>query len=121
MYPITIIGLGAGDLAQLSVGVYRKLKAASLIIARTAEHPAIQELKTEGVQMESFDHLYEENDAFEAVYEQIVEALILRSETEEVTYAVPGHPLVAEQTVQLLVEKERKGLVQLNIVGGAVF
>lgn len=121
MYPITIIGLGAGDLAQLSVGVYRKLKAASLIIARTAEHPAIQELKTEGVQMESFDHLYEENDAFEAVYEQIVEALILRSETEEVTYAVPGHPLVAEQTVQLLVEKERKGLVQLNIVGGSSF
>lgn len=121
MYPITIIGLGAGDLEQLSIGVYRRLKAASLILARTEEHPAIQELKEEGIEIESFDHVYEENDAFEAVYEKIVEALVLRSEKEEVVYVVPGHPLVAEQTVQLLVDKERNGIVRLNIVGGNSF
>lgn len=121
MYPITIIGLGAGSLEQLSVGVYRKLKETSLIMARTEEHPAIQELKEEGIQMESFDYLYEKNDAFEAVYEQIVEALLKRSQKEEVTYVVPGHPLVAERTVQLLVEKEKDGIVSLNIVGGNSF
>lgn len=121
MYPITVIGLGAGDLEQLSVGTYRKLKETALILARTEEHPAIQELKAEGVQMESFDSLYEQNDTFEAVYEQIVESLLKRSEREAVTYVVPGHPLVAEQTVQLLVEKERAGIVELNIVGGNSF
>ena len=121
MYPITIIGLGAGDLAQLSVGVYRKLKAASLIMARTVEHPVIGELKEEGIRMESFDSLYEANDTFEAVYEQIVEVLIERSHTEEVTYVVPGHPLVAERTVQLLIEKEKAGIVTLSIAGGNSF
>lgn len=121
MYPITIIGLGAGDLAQLSVGVYRKLKETPLIMARTAEHPVIEELKEEGVKMESFDAVYEENDTFEAVYEEIVNALLARSQREAVTYVVPGHPLVAEKTVQLLVEKEKAGIVELNIVGGNSF
>ena len=38
-----------------------------------------------------------------------------------VTYVVPGHPLVAERTVQLLIEKEREGIVQLEIAGGNSF
>lgn len=121
MYTITVIGIGAGNLEQLSVGTYRKIKASPLMVARTERHPVIQELKEEGIQMESFDNLYERNDTFENVYEQIVEALLLRSQEEQVTYVVPGHPLVAEQTVQLLIEKELAGLVKLNIVGGNSF
>ena len=38
-----------------------------------------------------------------------------------VTYVVPGHPLVAERTVQLLAGKEREGLIKLNIAGGNSF
>lgn len=121
MHIITVVGLGAGDLEQLSVGTYRKLKEASLMIARTEQHPVIQELKEEGIQIESFDDFYERNDSFENVYAQIVEALLQRSEKEEITYIVPGHPLVAEETVQLLIEKEAAGLVKLNIVGGNSF
>ncbi|MBO1911754.1 hypothetical protein J4G37_44080, partial [Microvirga sp. 3-52] len=37
------------------------------------------------------------------------------------TYVVPGHPLVAEKTIQLLVEKERQGIVKLDIAGGNSF
>lgn len=121
MYPITIIGLGAGDLEQLSVGVYRTLKEAPFIVARTDQHPVIQALRNEGIQMDSFDALYEQHDAFEAVYEGIVDTLIEQSESGPVTYAVPGHPLVAERTVQLLIEKEEAGIVTLNIVGGSSF
>ncbi len=121
MHPITIIGLGAGDLDQLSVGVYRKIKEASFIMARTDRHPVIQELESEGIQLESFDRIYEQHDAFEAVYEAIVETLIQKSKKNEVTYVVPGHPLVAEKTVQLLIEEEAKGTVSLNIVGGNSF
>ena len=40
---------------------------------------------------------------------------------QPVTYVVPGHPLVAEKTVQLLVEKEREGIVKLDIAGGNSF
>lgn len=121
MYPITIIGLGASDIDQLSVGIYRKMKEASYIIARTKEHPVVAQLKEEQIDMDSFDAIYEQHDAFDAVYETIVERLIALSEERHVTYAVPGHPLVAERTVQLLIEKEREGLIQLNIIGGNSF
>ncbi|WP_342513940.1 nucleoside triphosphate pyrophosphohydrolase [Sporosarcina sp. FSL K6-1522] len=121
MHPLTIIGLGAGDLDQLALGTYRQLKAANFIIARTDQHPAIEELRAEGVTITSFDAIYEKHDAFQQVYEEIVEELVRMCAEHPVTYVVPGHPLVAEQTVQLLVEKERAGLVNLTIAGGNSF
>lgn len=121
MHTLTIIGLGAGDLDQLSLGVYRQLKKAETIVVRTDQHPAVAELRAEGISIASFDELYETYDSFQQVYEEIVEQLVKMCEGKPITYAVPGHPLVAEQTVQLLVEKERKGLIKLNIAGGNSF
>ncbi|MGN7410530.1 nucleoside triphosphate pyrophosphohydrolase [Sporosarcina sp. SAFN-010] len=121
MYPITIVGLGSGELDQLSVGVYRKLKAAQTLIVRTDQHPAVDELKAEGVQMTSFDSVYESQDAFEAVYDEIVAKLLVMAKEKPVTYAVPGHPLVAERTVQLLIEQEKEGQAVLDIAGGNSF
>ncbi|BAQ09505.1 protein containing tetrapyrrole [Bacillus sp. OxB-1] len=121
MNRITIIGLGAGELEQLSIGTYRKLKEADTIVARTDQHPAVAELKAEGVELESFDGIYERNAAFEGVYEQIVEELLRMASDRPVTYVVPGHPLVAERTVQLLIERENAGETSLDIVGGNSF
>lgn len=118
---ITVIGLGAGGLEQLPLGVYRKLKEAQRVVLRTEQHPVVQELRAEGLQMESFDAVYEANDAFEDVYEEIAGKLLEMSGEGAVTYAVPGHPLVAERTVQLLIEKEREGSVELTIAGGSSF
>jgi len=56
--------------------------------------------------VESFDEVYVTEPSFEAVYEKITE--LLRRELQkgsEVIYAVPGHPMVAEKTVQLIGEK----------------
>ncbi|MDW0111349.1 bifunctional methyltransferase/pyrophosphohydrolase YabN [Sporosarcina aquimarina] len=121
MHPITIVGLGSGELEQLSVGVYRKLKAAKNLIVRTEHHPAIDELKAESVSMLSFDSVYESHDAFEEVYEEIVKRLLQMAKENPVTYAVPGHPLVAERTVQLLIERERVNEAVLEIAGGNSF
>ncbi|WP_438314101.1 nucleoside triphosphate pyrophosphohydrolase [Sporosarcina sp. FA9] len=121
MFPLTIIGLGAGELEQLSLGVYRNLKKSDFIIARTDQHPVIAELRAEGVLISSFDEIYEENDSFQKVYEEIVEKLVMLSAEKRVTYVVPGHPLVAEKTVQLLIEKEHMGLIELEVVGGNSF
>lgn len=121
MHTLTIIGLGAGDLDQLSLGVYRQLIKADVIMARTEQHPVIAELKAEGLSIASFDEIYEAHDAFQQVYEEIVEQLVKMCVEQPVTYVVPGHPLVAEQTVQLLVGKERQGLIKLNIAGGNSF
>ena len=121
MHQLTIIGLGAGDLDQLSLGTYRKLKKASFVVARTDQHPAVAELRAEGIEISSFDEIYEKHDSFQLVYEEIVEKLLQLCTEQPVTYVVPGHPLVAEKTIQLLVEKEREGIVKLDIAGGNSF
>ncbi|ARF17580.1 nucleoside triphosphate pyrophosphohydrolase [Sporosarcina ureae] len=121
MNKITVIGLGAGDVEQLSLGTYRLLKQADHLYIRTEEHPVVADLRLEGLKMKSFDSIYEANDAFEDVYQQIVDTLLELSAQQPITYAVPGHPLVAERTVQLLIEKERAGEVELHIAGGSSF
>ncbi|MFB5089546.1 nucleoside triphosphate pyrophosphohydrolase [Psychrobacillus sp. PGGUH221] len=121
MNEITIIGLGASDLDQLPLGIYKKLKASEHLYVRTEQHPVLQELKTEGLTWKSFDEIYEKNDQFEGVYEEIVKTLLQLAIANPVTYAVPGHPLVAEQTVQLLIEAEQQGKAKIKIEGGQSF
>lgn len=118
---ITIMGLGASDYEQLPIGIYKKLKEAKKVFVRTMEHPVLRVLQDEGIQFESFDHVYEKHDTFQPVYQEIVEHLLEAAQSEPIVYAVPGHPLVAEQTVQLLIEAEREGKVQLAIEGGQSF
>ncbi|MDQ0257867.1 tetrapyrrole methylase family protein/MazG family protein [Evansella vedderi] len=118
---ITVIGLGAGDLEQLPLGIYKMLKGTDKIFTRTEEHPVIHELKGEGVAFIGFDSIYEAHDQFAEVYEDICSKLLLEAEKGHVYYAVPGHPLVAESTVQLLLEKQRKEEINLHIIGGQSF
>ncbi|CAH2717145.1 hypothetical protein BACCIP111895_04335 [Neobacillus rhizosphaerae] len=118
---IEIVGLGAGDLEQLPVGVYKKLLQARLLFLRTKEHPVISELEKEGLNYISFDSIYEKYDQFEQVYEEIARTLLTRAQTEPVIYAVPGHPLVAERTVQLLLEYGPKEEIEIIIGGGQSF
>ena len=121
MNTIHIIGLGAGDLDQLPLGVYKKLKAADNLYVRTEDHPVLVELAQEDVTFKSFDAVYEKHDTFSPVYEEIAETLIGLSQQAPVIYAVPGHPLVAEQTVQNLIAAEKQGRCRLAIEGGHSF
>ncbi|CAI9389704.1 nucleoside triphosphate pyrophosphohydrolase [Niallia sp. Sow4_A1] len=122
MKQIKIIGLGAGDINQLPLGVYRSLMDENkAVYVRTKDHPVISTLEQEGVMFYSFDSIYEKHDQFEAVYKEIVAFLIEKAKETDVVYAVPGHPLVAEKTVQLLIEKDREGVVSIEIAGGQSF
>lgn len=121
MRKINILGLGAGELAQLPLGVYRALQSAAPLFLRTKDHPVVKELEKEGIQFTSFDSIYEKHEQFQEVYEEICDYLLETSMHEEVTYAVPGHPLVAEQTVQLLLERAPERGVEIEIGGGQSF
>ncbi len=113
---IEIIGLGAGDIEQLPLGIYRKLHSEERIVyTRTIAHPVIGELQAEGVRFHAFDAMYEKHDDFETVYEEIAMYLLELAKSESILYAVPGHPLLAEKTVQLLLEQDD---VKVDIVGG---
>ncbi|GAA0336201.1 nucleoside triphosphate pyrophosphohydrolase [Oceanobacillus oncorhynchi subsp. oncorhynchi] len=118
MKQIEVIGLGAGDIEQLPLGIYRKLtQAQQTIYARTNDHPVIKVLEAERVSFTSFDTLYEEEEQFDTVYARITAQLVEAAKTSEdtVIYAVPGHPMLAEKTVQLLLEQNE---VEVLIAGG---
>lgn len=113
---IEVIGLGAGDLNQLPLGIYKRLTSLSgTVFVRTKDHPVIKQLEEEGVTFESFDSYYEREDQFAQVYENIVTTLLEQAKEGSIVYAVPGHPMLAEQTVQLLLEQTE---VQVEINGG---
>jgi tetrapyrrole methylase family protein/MazG family protein len=118
---IEIVGLGAGDLEQLPLGIYKKITQAAHVYLRTEEHPVIAELEKEGLRFTSFDSIYEKHQQFEEVYQEIKEFLLERAAGEDVVYAVPGHPLVAERTVQLLLEEGPNSGVEIIIGGGQSF
>lgn len=121
MRKIIVVGLGAGDLDQLPLGVYKLLKSGAPVYLRTKEHPVVAELVKEGFRYQSFDSVYEKHEQFEAVYEEICETLLLNKEHDELIYAVPGHPLVAERTVQLLLERGERSDVIIEVSGGQSF
>lgn len=121
MNEITIIGLGAGDLEQLPLGIYKKLIQTGQCYVRTADHPVIGDLKREGINFTAFDGIYEKHDQFEDVYEEIAETLLDEASNRSVLYAVPGHPMVAEKTVQLLLEKGPALGIAIKLEGGQSF
>ncbi|WP_017754926.1 bifunctional methyltransferase/pyrophosphohydrolase YabN [Calidifontibacillus oryziterrae] len=118
---ITVVGLGSSDFEQMPIGVYRKLKNAKCLFLRTKEHPVVNSLLGEGIKFQTFDRDYETNEQFEEVYEQIVKKLFAMVKDEDVTYAVPGHPLVAERTVQLLLKRAKEEQCEVVIEGGQSF
>ncbi|GBF78326.1 MazG family protein [Paenibacillus sp. 598K] len=120
---ITIVGLGSGDPDQLTLGVWRTLQEAQILRVRTAQHPMMRMFEEHGLAYRSYDELYEQSDSFPEVYEAIAERLIAEaaSSQQPVVYAVPGHPMVAERTVQLLRERCPQAGVALTVKGGESF
>lgn len=120
---IVVVGLGSGDENQLTLGVWKRLKASRTVYLRTADHPVTAWLDEEGIAYRTFDALYEEQASFSEVYEAIAVHLLQEAaETgSEIVYAVPGHPMVAEATTQLLREACPHGGIELTIVGGESF
>ncbi|ALX49436.1 nucleoside triphosphate pyrophosphohydrolase [Lentibacillus amyloliquefaciens] len=115
-YTIEVIGLGSGDLDQLSLGIYKKLiSGTSALYVRTADHPAIEQLEEEGVSFRAFDEIYESRAQFADVYQQITDTLMEKARHHKIVYAVPGHPMMAEQTIQLLLDQDE---VPVEIIGG---
>ncbi|WP_419743961.1 MazG family protein [Macrococcoides bohemicum] len=116
MNKITVVGLGNYGLDELPFGIYRFLNKVDKVYVRTMRHPVVEDL--EEIEWISFDEVYEENDDFSNVYEEIVSRLKMLAKTEDVIYAVPGHPMVAESTTELLLADNT---LNIEILGGKSF
>ena len=121
MTHITIVGLGPGELHQLTLEAWQVLSEAKEVWLRTLHHPVVAQLPAE-LTLHSFDSLYEAGETFEQVYETIVaQVLTLARQREELVYAVPGHPLVGEATVTHLLAAAREAEIAVRIVAGLSF
>ena len=107
---ITIAGLGPGAPGCITLGTWESLKASPRVLLRTGIHPVVDWLRQEGISFSTFDYIYEEETDFQKIYKRIAEEVLGEADKGEVLYAVPGHPLVAEESVRLVIEMaEKKG------------
>ncbi len=98
---VRVVGLGPGDVDLLSERTLRLLRESPVVRLRTRVHPAASAVPD----AESYDDHYERAPSFDVLYHEIADDLVRlakESVNREVIYAVPGSPVVAERTVELL-------------------
>ena len=102
MKPIVrVVGLGPGDGALMTQRSRQLLRESPLVRLRTRRHPAADDLGD----VTSYDDWYERATSFDGLYDAIANDLIALAHGApdgEVLYVVPGSPVVAERTVELL-------------------
>ncbi|MFI5036029.1 MAG: MazG nucleotide pyrophosphohydrolase domain-containing protein [Acidimicrobiales bacterium] len=98
---VRVVGLGPSDAGLVTRRTAELIAAAPVVRLRTRVHPAADALG----ELPSYDQWYERADSFAELYGAIaadLAGLAAASPTGEVLYVVPGSPLVAEATVELL-------------------
>lgn len=120
---INIVGLGPGSIDNISSGAYELLMRQEIpLFVRTRNHPNIALLEERGMKAVYLDEYYEQGKSFEEVYQKI--ALRILEEARKhasITYAVPGHPFVAEKTVEQVVRLAAEEGIKTRIIPSMSF
>ncbi len=116
---IRIVGLGPGDLGDLSLVAWQALTSGAPLILRTQRHPLVEQLN---VPFTTCDDLYEAHAEFAEVYAAIAARVLAAAQaTGTVVYAVPGHPWVGEATTRLILEQASAAGLAVQVIGGQSF
>jgi tetrapyrrole methylase family protein / MazG family protein len=101
---VVVCGLGPAGPDLVTPGVTDAIRRIAHRFVRTTRHPAAPVIG----EAASFDGLYERAAGIDDVYAGIVDTLADEAVRHgEVLYAVPGSPVVAERTVELLMADDR--------------
>jgi tetrapyrrole methylase family protein/MazG family protein len=112
---VVVVGLGPAGPDLVTDAARTAIAAHRVRYLRTVRHPAAGTVSG----AESFDDVYEHEETLEAVYARIAGELVTRAgEHGTIVYAVPGSPVVAERTVELLVADDR---VEVELVPALSF
>ena len=98
---VRVVGLGPSSAEHLTARTTELLTLSPVVRLRTRIHPAAEAFS----EVASYDDFYDSADSFENLYPKIVDDVVQLASTSpngEVVYAVPGSPMVAERTVELL-------------------
>ena len=96
-----VVGLGPSDQSLITQRTMKLIVDSPVVRLRTRVHPAAAGL----IDVISYDQWYDEAGSFDELYVRIagdLAGLAASSPTSEVVYVVPGSPVVAERTVELL-------------------
>ena len=119
MGKIYVIGLGPGNVDSLTLGAIKRINSGDKNYLRTDKHPTVDYFKENNISYKSYDYIYDTEDDFDEVYGKIVEELIKESSIYgDINYYVPGNPMVAEKTVEILLKKKD---IEIEIISGMSF
>lgn len=118
---ITIAGLGPGDPGMLPMKVWELLNSGIPIYLRTKIHPTVDWLDKQGVKYKALDKFYDESATFDEVYLKIAQEIIRLAQNGAVFYAVPGHPMVAEESVRLILSLAAKEDIKVQVIPAMSF
>ena len=115
MSRVTVVGLGPAGPGLATAATLAAIERVPVRFLRTTHHPAASLLAG----APSFDAVYDTAATQPEVYAEIVERLVTAArEHDEVLYAVPGSPWVAEDSVALLVAD---GRVEVDVLPALSF
>ncbi len=118
---IVLLGMGPGDASLITRKAWSHLEHLDEIYVRTRKHPAVDGFPP-NLSIVSFDDLYEQGETFEWVYESIINKIVELGEREQgVTYAVPGHPFVAETTGPEIARRAGEKGIPVTVLEGISF
>ena len=103
---IHIAGLGPGSAAHVTSETRELLTAGHPVILRTRHHPVVSALAVLAGATDC-DDLYVRGTNFEAVYNAMARRVLDAAHVSPVVFAVPGHPLIAEESVVRLLALAR--------------
>ncbi len=118
---ITLLGLGPGDPGLLTREAWDWLLGIDELYLRTIYHPTVEDLPGH-LKLISFDDFYETQERFEDVYKTIIDQVITLGEAPGgITYAVPGHPFVAEATCPEIYRRAIEEGIPVRVIDGLSF
>lgn len=119
MSKINIVGLGPGSIDDLTLSAVKKIEDENRKYIRTIHHPTVKYFDDKNIEYKAYDYIYDSKDEFIDVYENI--ALDLAKEAKkygEINYFVPGNPMIAEKTVEILLKDDT---IDTVIISGMSF
>lgn len=117
MSSLYIVGLGAGNIDNLTIGALNKLQN-NKVILRTRKHPCVEEFDNYNINFTSFDDIYDTSETFEEVYEKISQLILDECRKGDIVYAVPGNPLINETSVKNIIKKCEENNISYEIIEG---
>ena len=100
MQKITVVSLGPGSRAHITLGVMETMEKARKLILRTEKMDAAKYLREKGIAYESLDQLHEDCEDFEEFTQQAAECVAKVAKRANVVYAVMD--AAADATVEEL-------------------